>query len=621
MDASESPDRDCKESGDTLVRLRGILADRILKASIILGGILALVALTDEFVGGRYGMVALYLSLYLLMVWAALRRNSAHIVRVGTVPLVLYALAVLELWRYGAMGNSALFLFGFVVFAGLLLGLRAGAAALFLGLATVCVMALLFTSGILPRDPSSAVSVETRLELSTNPVAWLVLALLFLFIAATTLVSFTVLVHRLNENALSARALVGELQNEVSERQRTEAGLKRAEEALRVSEEHLRAILESTDEAIIVVDKESRVTHANRRFAEMWQVPEELVEQDGGAALGEAVLARLEDPDAFLASAKRLHGSTDEDLDTLRFNDGRSIECRSCPLMQNGQVSGRVWGFRDITERVRLQEIMVQSERMMSVGGLAAGMAHEINNPLAGIMQSIQNAQRRLTADLPANHESAAASGTSMEAIRGFVEARRISSMLDKAMDCGRRASRIVDNMLSFAHKSVRAPASHDLAEVLDSAVELAANDYDLASNYDFRKIDIVRQYDAATPPVPCERGKIQQVFLNLLKNGADAMRENGPGEPARLTLRISPEGRGARVEVQDSGCGMDEATRKRVFEPFFTTKAVGAGTGLGLSVSYFIVTQNHGGAMAVESAPGQGTTVVVRLPVDGKTP
>jgi PAS domain S-box-containing protein len=619
MDASGSPDKSYQESDDTLAALRGILVEKILKASIVLGGITAAVALADELASGRYGGVALYLTLYFLIICAAVRRQLPYALRAGTVPFVLYALAILEFWLYGVHGNAPMFLFGFVVFAGMLLGLRAGATALALSIVSVCVIAGLYIEGILPRNPTSGVFLETRLDLAVNPMAWLVMTLLILFIAVTTLLSLTALLRRLNESALSARALVAELRDEVAERHRSESGLRRAEEALRVSEEHLRAILDSTDEGIIVVDEQGKHTHTNRRFAEMWRIPQELIEQADDAALLESVLVQLEDPEAFITKVQQLYGSTEDDLDTLRFKDGRVFERRSCPLMRDGRVAGRVWGFRDIAERIRLEELMIQSERMLSVGGLAAGMAHEINNPLAGIMQNVQNVQRRLTSDLPANDEAAVACGTDMTVIRRFVAARQISRMLDTAMDCGRRASGIVNNMLSFAHKGARVSASQDIAELLDRTVDLAANDYDLTKSYDFRTIEIVREYDATTPRIPCESSKIQQVLLNLLKNGADAMRGNGPERPPRFTLRVLPDGNAVRVEVEDSGAGMDEATRKRAFEPFFTTKDVGVGTGLGLSVSYFIVTQNHGGTMTLESAPGVGTTVVVLLPLDGK--
>jgi signal transduction histidine kinase len=130
-----------------------------------------------------------------------------------------------------------------------------------------------------------------------------------------------------------------------------------------------------------------------------------------------------------------------------------------------------------------------------------------------------------------------------------------------------------------------------------------------------------VKEFAADLPRVPCEKSKIQQVLLNVLRNGAEAMaeKETWDGLPPRFVLRTSSEGDMARIEIEDNGPGMDEATRKRVFEPFFTTKSVNRGTGLGLSVSYFIITEDHGGTLTVSSAEGKGTTFVIRLPLAGK--
>jgi len=154
------------------------------------------------------------------------------------------------------------------------------------------------------------------------------------------------------------------------------------------------------------------------------------------------------------------------------------------------------------------------------------------------------------------------------------------------------------------------------MGELLDKAIELASSDYDLKKKYDFRQIQIIRRYDGDLPRVWCDASKIQQVFLNILKNGAQAMAETGRSvEQPCFTLGVMPEGKMARIEIGDNGPGMDEMIRKRVFEPFFTTKDVGIGTGLGLSVSYFIITEDHSGTMEVESAPGTGTKFIIRLP------
>ncbi len=285
------------------------------------------------------------------------------------------------------------------------------------------------------------------------------------------------------------------------------------------------------------------------------------------------------------------------------------------PLISN-DLEGAVIRVDDVTERVRIEEMMVQSEKMLSVGGLAAGMAHEINNPLGVILQACQNILRRCSPDLPANKRVAEECGANLSVLRRYLQRREILTFLEDIRQSGQRAAEIVANMLSFSRKAEGTGTAVDLGDLLERTVALAASDYDLKKHYDFRQIEIVREYQPGTPRIICQAGKIQQVFLNILRNGAQAMRTGeGTGRAPRFMLRVRPDDAMVRVEIEDNGPGMDEATRKRVFEPFFTTKPPGSGTGLGLSVSYFIITEDHGGMMTVESSPGVGTRFIIRLP------
>ncbi len=289
------------------------------------------------------------------------------------------------------------------------------------------------------------------------------------------------------------------------------------------------------------------------------------------------------------------------------------------PLLKNG-VEGAVIHVDDITERVRFEEMMIQSEKMLSLGGLAAGMAHEINNPLSGILQNTQVMENRLKNDSPINKETAKECGTNIEGIKAYMSQRKIFRMIDSIMKSGIRAAEIVNNMLSFSRESASKFTSQNLWELMDKAIELALHDYDLKKKYDFRMIKIVRNYDTSMPQVHCEASMIQQVFLNILRNGAQAMAMNEDDELTEknniFTLRVMSEGNLARIEIIDNGPGMDEATCKRIFDPFFTTKEVNSGTGLGLSVSYYIITENHNGTITAESTPGKGTKFIICLPI-----
>jgi PAS domain S-box-containing protein len=288
------------------------------------------------------------------------------------------------------------------------------------------------------------------------------------------------------------------------------------------------------------------------------------------------------------------------------------------PLIANG-VEGAVIRLDDITDQVRIEEMMVQNEKILSLGGLAAGMAHEVNNPLAGIMQTANVMTSRLTHhDVAANVEAADKVGTSMEIINAYMEQRGILRMLDSIHISGERVASIVNNMLTFARKSDDRLTSHNINELIDKSIELSSTDYDLKKQYDFKAITIVRDYDENLPLVACEEGKIEQVFLNLLRNGAEAMQEAAIEQPTfTLQSYYDAEINKVCITIKDNGPGMTEDTRKRIFEPFFTTKPTGVGTGLGLSVSYFIITENHAGEMTVESELGKGTQFCIKLPCE----
>jgi len=278
------------------------------------------------------------------------------------------------------------------------------------------------------------------------------------------------------------------------------------------------------------------------------------------------------------------------------------------------EMQGAVIRIDDVTDQVQIEEMMIHSEKMMSVGSLAAGMAHELNNPLAGMMQNAQVLVSRLSGSMPINEKTADQIGVSMDAIREYMEKREIIHLAELINASGKRAAKIIRNMLSFARKSESKRMAYRLSEILDKTIEIACSDYDLTTNYDFKQIHIVREYDDTVPFVFCDESKIQQVFWNILKNGAEAMQENKTS--ARFNLRIYQSNDWVSVEIEDNGPGMDKPIRKRVFEPFFTTKGKEKGTGLGLAVSYFIVVKDHGGKISIESDKGLGTKFIIQLKI-----
>lgn len=271
---------------------------------------------------------------------------------------------------------------------------------------------------------------------------------------------------------------------------------------------------------------------------------------------------------------------------------------------------------RDITEERKTNELMIQTEKMMSVGGLAAGMAHELNNPLGVIMQGAQNMERRLSTELKKNRQAAAKTGIDLKKLQDYLSERKIQDNLKWIKDSALKAAEIIKDMLQFSRKSESQMVDNDLAVIMDKVLELAGKDFDLKKKFDFRNINIVKKFDPDMPLVPCTETEIEQVLLNLVSNAAQAMNLTNGSTPPEITLKLSTENGMARIEISDNGPGMNEKTRKRIFEPFFTTKPVGEGTGLGLSVSFMIITNNHKGSMEVDSLPGLGTRFIIKLPL-----
>ncbi|WP_051327044.1 ATP-binding protein [Desulfatibacillum aliphaticivorans] len=404
------------------------------------------------------------------------------------------------------------------------------------------------------------------------------------------------------------------INRELKDRQAAEQEVRERNAQLKELQDMLESIINSMPSMLVGIDSDGRITHWNSEA-------ERQINLNMAQAKGQYLQDLLPALRPWLKKAK---GTIKEgkpfksEKQPLEIH-GKEIhaDITLFPLV-SGRRSGAVIRVDDVSERVAMDEIIIQSEKMLSVGGLAAGVAHEINNPLAGILQNMQVVINRLSTELPKNKAVAEKCNTSMEAVNAYLEAREIMRLLSLIRDSGERASAIVDNMLSFSRMNRSQPERRSLAELTDKTLELAASDYDLKKKYDFRSIKIMRDYEDSLPEVMCEAGKIQQVMLNLFKNAAQAM-INGSSKSINPEIRLGLHRNGDMVdiEVEDNGPGVPEEIRSKIFEPFFTTKEVGEGTGLGLFVAYFIVVNNHHGSMRVESSPGKGAKFIVQLPIE----
>ncbi|WP_163293814.1 PAS domain-containing sensor histidine kinase [Desulfovibrio sp. JC022] len=384
------------------------------------------------------------------------------------------------------------------------------------------------------------------------------------------------------------------------------------EHELRVSKRYFQSVIDSMPSALIWVNEDMDVCQCNNRALELFNLDSTEIEPENV----EVFFSGRKDIVNVIAEAREFRVPKILERTNVRDNSVEIFDVTAFPL-RGFEIKGVVVRIDDVTSRVRMEEIMVETEKMMSVGGLAAGMAHEINNPLGGIMQGAQNLERKFSPEIKANVTAADEAGCSLEAMQKYLESRKVSGIIEGIRNSGMRAARIVSNMLEFSKPGKDVVTTVNIHDLIEDSLELSAKDYDLKRKYDFMHINIVREFSADVPKIICSPTEIEQVFFNLFKNAAQAMSEHGiPNGNPHIYIRTRSKGEAVVIEIEDNGPGMRTEVRKRIFEPFFTTKDVGVGTGLGLSVSYFIITQNHGGTFTVSSAPGRGARFTITLPV-----
>lgn len=378
---------------------------------------------------------------------------------------------------------------------------------------------------------------------------------------------------------------------------------------------YLANIVDSMPSMLVGIDSSDTVSEWNLQAEKVTGIP---AQEARGRRIREVIPEFSYWIDSMKSEIRRRRTASVENALIEREGERYFYDMMGYPLISDGD-EGAVIRIDDVTEKSRIRELMIQTEKMLSLGGLAAGMAHEINNPLGIITQAIHNIERRVSPDLPANRKTAEEMHVSLDAIKGYFEKRQILQFMSSIREASSRAMRIINNMLRFSRRSETIMQKLSLESIIEQALELAGSDYILKKSYDFRDIKIIRDFAPDMPDVPIIPGEIEQVILNLLKNAAQAMVSNPPDRMPRITLRLRLKGKYALLEVEDNGPGMDDNIRLRVFEPFFTTKAPDVGTGLGLSVSYMIITQNHKGLIEVKSIPGKGACFKIRLPLSGE--
>jgi two-component system NtrC family sensor kinase len=259
-------------------------------------------------------------------------------------------------------------------------------------------------------------------------------------------------------------------------------------------------------------------------------------------------------------------------------------------------VIGCVIAVRDLREVEALRSRLVTSDRLAAVGELAAGIAHEINNPITFVRANLV----ALRKDWGGLNEAAEDFDQPVDLETRFREGEEI---LDESIEGVDRITTIVRDVGAISHAGIGRFDSVDINELLDDAVNVATLSF---------SVSLERCY-SDLPPIRCSPQQLKQVFLNLLINAFQAIDDFGS-----IRLATEAAGDGVVIRIQDDGCGIAEADIERIFDPFFTTRPVGEGTGLGLALCYQIV-RNHNGSIEVESERGVGTVLSVNLPFDAE--
>lgn len=382
------------------------------------------------------------------------------------------------------------------------------------------------------------------------------------------------------------------------------------EELLCETQDYLHSIINSMPSILIGVTRQGTVTHWNSAAEQCTSVP---AREALGQNIDKVFLKLPIDLKAIEASIDGEAPTSKENIQLGNGNQANYFDLAIYPLLSS-DIQGAVIRIDNVTQRVRLESMMIQNEKMMSLGEMAAGMAHEINNPLSAIINSVQNIERRVSEELIPNQQAASDLGISIEQLRAYLHQRDLFSFIESIREAGNRAAQIVTNMLEFSRGNTQRRTLVDVSELMNHSLELAHNTLELKP----LGVRIVKEFASELPLINCAAQEIQQVTLNLLRNAKQSFEHKyfKSGAGPTITLRTRQLGETIVIEIEDNGTGMDLSVSRHIFEPFFTTKGVGEGTGLGLSVSYFIITEHHNGTIEVDSEPGAGTRFIIKLPI-----
>jgi len=390
----------------------------------------------------------------------------------------------------------------------------------------------------------------------------------------------------------------------------------------------LAAVVECADAAIISKDLAGEIVTWNRGA-------ERIYGYTAGEMIGKT-MARMIPPDRkdedFRLMERVRQGESIQHLETTRLTKSGALIYVLLTISPIRDRSGTLLGLAhvawDITQLKHLERQLAQTQKLESIGHLASGIAHEINTPIQYIGDNgkfLQDAFNDLLKALAPHMASAMqdvpasdkALPTQREPDDGVIEFLRIEipKAIEQLLEGVDQVARIVRAMKEFSHPGPVEKLPIDINRAIESTILVSKNEWKYVAQ-------VNTDLDCAIPPVPCVAGEFNQVILNLIVNAAHAIGDvvGSTGEKGIIEITTRRDGCHAEIRVKDTGCGIPEAIQSKVFDPFFTTKPVGRGTGQGLAIAHSVIVQKHRGTLGLESKPGQGTTFIIRMPLEGIT-
>lgn len=378
------------------------------------------------------------------------------------------------------------------------------------------------------------------------------------------------------------------------------------------TQERLECIINAMPSAVICLDGQGNVTDWNSYAESMSHIPR-------GYALGKHI---TQTNDIFSKHLEliQLALNSNETKKKLKFTE--QIEGKKhyfnlviYPILTN-QHDGVVIRIDDITAQVAMEDSISQAAKMTSIGSLAMGVAHEINNPLGSIVQSGQNVIRRLDPELPKNKQTAEKYQIDLLTYQEYLKERKVIDFIDNMLKEGERASEVVSNLLAYTSIGEISVSPGKLSDIMDKAIILTAADHHLSHYLSFSDIKIKKEYDPGMPDLYCSIKDIEKSLIHILKNAAYAVRNN---DEKKIDIHVTYENGNFIAEIKDNGEGIPQDNLNNIFEPFFSLKEVGHGAGLGLAIAHTIIVENHKGEIFVDSIPGEHTTFTIILPNSAK--